>query len=198
MHKNAKILRKKNTVQNLNLTDKGQRGRSMIEMLGVLAIIGVLSVGGLAGYNMAMEKIRTNKVVEEIQLIMSALDGFNPASGNKIPNLNYKSYVDTAPLEEALSVMGAKLRALNSGSDTRYTYYMGLDNVSEELCLELLTKLDDGTDSITVGGDTFAYANSVLIGSSAAKKICQKENDTKISMDFFFGSTASAGKKENK
>ena len=30
-------------------------GRSMIEMLGVLAIIGVLSVGGIAGYSKAME-----------------------------------------------------------------------------------------------------------------------------------------------
>ena len=197
MHKNAKILRKKNTVQNLNLTDKGQRGRSMIEMLGVLAIIGVLSVGGLAGYNMAMEKIRTNKVVEEIQLIMSALDGFNPASGNKIPNLNYKSYVDTAPLEEALSVMGAKLRALNSGSDTRYTYYMGLDNVSEELCLELLTKLDDGTDSITVSKVT-SYEDSALLHSTKARQICKGGEQGRLAVDFYFGSTASAGKKENK
>ena len=30
-------------------------GRSMIEMLGVLAIIAVLSVGGIAGYSKAME-----------------------------------------------------------------------------------------------------------------------------------------------
>lgn len=29
-------------------------GRSMIEMLGVLAIVGVLSVGGIAGYSKAM------------------------------------------------------------------------------------------------------------------------------------------------
>ena len=39
-------------------------------MLGVLAIIGVLSVGGLAGYNMAMRKIRINKVVEELERII--------------------------------------------------------------------------------------------------------------------------------
>ena len=38
---------------------KTQIGRSMIEMLGVLAIVGVLSVGGLAGYARAM---RTHKV----------------------------------------------------------------------------------------------------------------------------------------
>ena len=40
-------------------------GRSMIEMLGVLAIIGVLSVGGIAGYSKAMEKFKVNKAIEE-------------------------------------------------------------------------------------------------------------------------------------
>ena len=35
---------------------KVSSGRSMIEMLGVLAIIGVLSVGGIAGYSKAMQK----------------------------------------------------------------------------------------------------------------------------------------------
>ena len=39
-------------------------GRSMIEMLGVLAIIGVLSVGGIAGYSKAMEKFKINKATE--------------------------------------------------------------------------------------------------------------------------------------
>ena len=43
-----------------------QSGRSMIEMLGVLAIIGVLSVGGIAGYSKAMHKIRLNKTIEFI------------------------------------------------------------------------------------------------------------------------------------
>jgi|GEM_PF-333683 len=44
-------------------------GRSMIEMLGVLAIIGVLSVGGIAGYSKAMHKYRVNKAIEQITLI---------------------------------------------------------------------------------------------------------------------------------
>ena len=33
-----------------------QFGRSMVEMIGVLAIIGVLSVGSIAGYQKAMMK----------------------------------------------------------------------------------------------------------------------------------------------
>ena len=41
-----------------------ESGRSMVEMLGVLAIIGVLSVGGIAGYTMAMNKHRANEIVD--------------------------------------------------------------------------------------------------------------------------------------
>lgn len=48
----------------------GQNGRSMIEMLGVLAIVGVLSVGGLAGYNMAMGRVRENRFVEEFETVI--------------------------------------------------------------------------------------------------------------------------------
>ncbi len=48
-------------------------GRSMIEMLGVLAIIGVLSVGGIAGYSKAMEKYKLNKTVEEYSYVIHGL-----------------------------------------------------------------------------------------------------------------------------
>lgn len=43
---------------------KIESGRSMIEMLGVLAIIGVLSIGGLAGYTMAMNRYRANEILD--------------------------------------------------------------------------------------------------------------------------------------
>ena len=42
---------------------KQEQGRSMTEMLGVLAIIGVLSVGGIAGYTYAMERHYTNEIL---------------------------------------------------------------------------------------------------------------------------------------
>ncbi len=47
-----------------------ENGRSMIEMLGVLAIIGVLSVGGIAGYSKAMETYKINTIKSQVaQLI---------------------------------------------------------------------------------------------------------------------------------
>ena len=52
---------------------QNQSGRSMIEMLGVLAIIGVLSVGGIAGYSKAMEKWKINKTIEEYSMLIAGL-----------------------------------------------------------------------------------------------------------------------------
>lgn len=46
-----------------------QSGRSMIEMLGVLAIVGILSAGGIAGYNMAMQNYKTNLLIDRMQLL---------------------------------------------------------------------------------------------------------------------------------
>jgi len=48
-----------------------EQGRSMIEMLGVLAIIGVLSVGGIAGYSKAMLKYKTNKAIDQVTQVAS-------------------------------------------------------------------------------------------------------------------------------
>jgi hypothetical protein len=48
-----------------------QSGRSMIEMLGVLAIVGVLSVGGIAGYSKAMSKYRINKILDQVSMMIT-------------------------------------------------------------------------------------------------------------------------------
>ena len=48
-------------------------GRSMIEMLGVLAIAGVLSVGGIAGYSKAMMKWKIDKAIEEYNFLIQGL-----------------------------------------------------------------------------------------------------------------------------
>lgn len=50
-----------------------EKGRSMIEMLGVLAIIAVLSVGGIAGYSQALEKWKINKTLEGYSYLTQGL-----------------------------------------------------------------------------------------------------------------------------
>ena len=46
-------------------------GRSMVEMLGVLAIIGVLSVGAIAGYSKAMSKYKLNRHMESFNFLLN-------------------------------------------------------------------------------------------------------------------------------
>ena len=56
----------------VNLLNKNeQSGRSMVEMLGVLAIIGVLSVGGIAGYSKAMTKFKITKTFDQVSMMVA-------------------------------------------------------------------------------------------------------------------------------
>ncbi len=43
-----------------------EQGRSMVEILAVLAVIGVLSMAGISGYIFAMNKYRANDIVHEV------------------------------------------------------------------------------------------------------------------------------------
>ena len=82
---------KKHTQVKKHRLDVSQFGRSMVEMLGVLAIIGVLSVGAIAGYQKAMMKYKLNKQAEQINQLLNALYrhraswGENPKSMLLIP-----------------------------------------------------------------------------------------------------------------
>ena len=50
-----------------------ETGRSMLEMLGVLAIVGVLSIGGIAGYSKAMEQFKVNKIIQDYNSLIFGL-----------------------------------------------------------------------------------------------------------------------------
>ena len=58
-----------------------ETGRSMVEMLGVLAIIGVLSVGGIAGYTMAMNKYKANEILNAISMLSTVAHATNAGEG---------------------------------------------------------------------------------------------------------------------
>ena len=58
--------------------DRVCAGRSMVEMLGVLAIIGVLSVGAIAGYSKAMFKYKLNKQAESFNMLLNTAIQLQP------------------------------------------------------------------------------------------------------------------------
>ena len=44
-----------------------ETARSMVEMIGVLAVAGVLSIGGVAGYRYAIDKMNANDIINEVR-----------------------------------------------------------------------------------------------------------------------------------
>ena len=60
---------------------KMEKGRSMVEMLGVLAIIGVLSVGGIYGYTVAMNKHKANEVAHAASMLAVLARATNGGEG---------------------------------------------------------------------------------------------------------------------
>ncbi len=75
--------------------DRFCAGRSMVEMLGVLAIIGVLSVGAIAGYSKAMMKYKLNKQSEQLTQILFSLEHYREMLGRDRNNIAINSSIIT-------------------------------------------------------------------------------------------------------
>ena len=76
---------------------KTQNGRSMVEMLGVLAIVGVLSIGGIAGFNLAMNRIRAYSIMSATAEIASKLikkETLGGSNGRPLPRSAYLSDIN--------------------------------------------------------------------------------------------------------
>ena len=65
------------------MKNTNESGRSMVEMLGVLAIIGVLSIGGIAGYTLAMNRYRANEILNAAALVSIAATSARGGAGNQ-------------------------------------------------------------------------------------------------------------------
>ena len=136
-----------------------QSGRSMIEMLGVLAIIGVLSVGGIAGYSKAMTKYRINKTIDQITQIsqnVRMLYGKQRQKnyGNLSGKILYKA--NLAPKEmfgSGYSMTNAwgghvtvKAATKNKSAYDNKAFIVSFYDIPEEACIELATQ-DWGSDT---------------------------------------------------
>lgn len=134
-----------------------ENGRSMVEMLGVLAIIGVLSVGGIAGYSKAMNKYKLNKMFDQMSMIVANTRTMYATQTNYdgLGNKNAKQF-GLVPSEMYASVTDSKLSNAYSGQVTIKTltyrgtaqgaFVISHANIPSEACVSLLSS-DWGSDT---------------------------------------------------
>ena len=147
-----------------------QNGRSMVEMLGVLAIIGVLSVGGIAGYSKAMAKYKASRAMDQLSLLVANIRATFATMANykDLDNVSARKY-SIASRDMYGTSSGHLLNAFGGNlvlDSEPYPRPDGLEDsgfkieyhgLNEEACIQLATS-DWGTggfDSIEVGTETF-------------------------------------------
>ena len=159
-----------------------QSGRSMVEMLGVLAIIGVLSVGAIAGYSKAMMKYKLNKQTEQVGSILDYvnihLDDFKRSkttiSDNMIPLLTKLDVIPKEMIREnqnnvVYDIFGNAVGLKNyttGGGSYYFEFVLYLNQGQKEACMNLFTiakaKRDQlwRTKFVTIKGEEENEANS--------------------------------------
>ena len=130
-----------------------ENGRSMVEMLGVLAIIGVLSVGGIAGYSKAMNKYKINKTNDQLSMLIANIRTLFSSQGNykDLSNANAIKFgvvpedmiKDGSGGAQTLSnAFGGEVKIGASGgrvSDDNEAFSIVYSGLSSEACVTLAT-----------------------------------------------------------
>jgi len=124
-----------------------ENGRSMVEMLGVLAIIGVLSAGGLAGYSKAMFKHKLNTTMEQVTMLVTNIrtaygsqrlyTGLNLAQARQLGAVPASIGADGKnPFKGSIVIGTSKARSTAADHTAFLVTYSGLP---KEACIALAT-----------------------------------------------------------
>ena len=132
-------------------------GRSMVEILGVLAIIGVLSVTGLYGYTVAMRKHKTNEMIRELIVRANQISSQLLLSGD----------VSGVTLEDAFLPSGTYSFRAENIDDNRFKVTMtgaSGSTIPVDICRQLYS--DIGTNTVILNmGQANNYTSASDCGS---------------------------------
>ena len=138
----------------MNNYKKLESGRSMIEMLGVLAIIGVLSVGGIAGYSKAMNKFKTNKVADNFAMIVTNIRTLYAQQNNYSGFSNVTAYSMGVVPDELKGVHTAAQEAVGTQGETGYKPAV---DEAQELVNAFSGQVYINVSDSTISGDKKAF-----------------------------------------
>ena len=139
------------------MTNSCEKGRSMIEMLGVLAIVGVLSVGGIAGYSKAMGKYKTNHLIEQLTMLITNIRNsligqhdFSDINNNLLINIGAvpaDMYDHSRASNDILHAWNGKVTIFPSeaSNNKQMAFELYVNNISKNDCIEMVT-MDWGKD----------------------------------------------------
>lgn len=176
----------------VNLLEKNeQTGRSMVEMLGVLAIIGVLSVGGIAGYSKAMTKFKITKTMDQVSMtvanirtLYSGQRNYNGlATANALDMGVVPAEMEGATVNTLVNAFqgAVTIGTVNYNNQNASAFRISYENMGQEACVQLITSdWGSGASSGFIGIQVSAAApqgqNAPQFGNAAAKGAAAWDN----------------------
>ena len=170
-----------------------QSGRSMVEMLGVLAIIGVLSVGGISGYSKAMAKYKLTKAQDQMaMLLINIRTAFSGSPSYSGLNNSTAVQLNIVPADMLPGGLGVSVSAASgivnafSGSVVIATAENGqhfkitFNGLGKETCTSLASSDwgTEGLDSMQINSSTAHNQANLPIGAITAVGECVNDNST--------------------
>ncbi len=175
-----------------------ESGRSMVEMLGVLAIMGILSIGGIAGYTYAMNRLKANDIIDGVNKRAVALSTYTLlGTGVSATTLDaeFANKIGDFPVALAAADPGFTLtvseitrpvcnHVLNNGVQMARTITLGATKVWENGVKADYTCAEDGNTIVFTfapaageGGNTptCGYCQHVENGTCVADETCDND-----------------------
>ncbi|MDD3669075.1 MAG: hypothetical protein PHX68_02160 [Alphaproteobacteria bacterium] len=128
-----------------------ENGRSMVEMLGVLAIIGVLSIGGILGYTTAMNRHRANQIIDAAAKI--SVIAQTKTDGVAVT----LDQIDITAADAALGITGASAAA---GTGVVTVTWGGIANQVKTAVHSILGNKSTGCNNTSATTCTINFANN--------------------------------------
>ena len=148
-----------------------QFGRSMIEMLGVLAIIGVLSIGGLLGYRRAVNNHQANQILDDVNRFAFVI-------------LERSGLALDAEIDKGDFVESGTYNLKGYQSEEAQGFSITVQSVPKGVCEALLPKavLEYKVGIVTAGGSV----DDEIIYDTLNTDLCKDTSD----IAFYFGDTS--------
>lgn len=157
-----------------------EKGRSMIEMLGVLAVIGVLTVGGLNVIGKARTMHEIGQLVSEVSRVAMTCKKmacqYDSAYGSYTMFL-YKSEAYSDELEFENNKFIGPMDAEITATGDKSTYTVRVSNLTEEACIQLASnnwgkKGTNGFMGVCVGGSGCNPSSDAQMELNVAAAAC--------------------------
>ncbi len=123
-----------------------ENGRSMVEMLGVLAVIGVLSIGGIAGYRTAMNYYQGNEIINDVNLRATMVASDIATNGVLVSGLYQTDLGTENTLGQPVTVEP------DNGS-----FWVTVKTVDESTCRNILNRDTDDTPIMEIAVNDTTY-----------------------------------------